>query len=86
MKTPGVVHTIQLVVNVIEKDPAIQKVLDRLPIIHCHKHVTAKMWTHPDHGLSNLVARHLFDDAFEVKDHFASVAESMTWDCLQTSE
>ena len=90
------VHTLQLVVNMIQKDPAIKKVLDKLRhlvnLFRKSSVATGRLLDKcgliltkdcPTRWSSTYL---MMSRALQVKDHVASVAESMTWDNLQTSE
>lgn len=90
------VHTLQLVVNIIQKEPAIKKVLDKLRHLvrlFCQSSIaTGRLLQKcgltltkdcPSRWSSTYL---IMSRALEVKDHVASVAENMTWDSLQTSE
>lgn len=92
-RTPCVVHTLQLVVNMIQKEAAIKKLLDKLRHVvrlfrqssvatgrlleKCGLTLTKDC---PTRWSSTYV---MMSRALEVKDHVASVAESMSWDSLQ---
>ncbi|KAL0967883.1 hypothetical protein UPYG_G00259050 [Umbra pygmaea] len=95
-RTPCVVHTLQLVVNMIQKEPAIKKLLDKL------RHLV-RLFRKSSVAIERLLGKcgltltsdcptrwsstySMLSHALEVKDHVASVAESMNWDSLQPSE
>ncbi|XP_039547275.1 zinc finger BED domain-containing protein 4-like [Pimephales promelas] len=95
-RTPCVVHTLQLVVNMIQKEPAIKKLLDKL------RHLV-RLFRKSSVAIERLLGKcgltltsdcptrwsstySMLSRALEVKDHVASVAESMNWDSLQPSE
>lgn len=95
-RTPCVVHTLQLVVNMIQKEPPIKKAVDKLRhlvnLFRKSSVATGRLLQKcelilikdcPTRWSSTYL---MMSRALQVKDHVASVAESMTWDNLQTSE
>ncbi|XP_035986534.1 uncharacterized protein LOC118560024 [Fundulus heteroclitus] len=95
-RTPCVVHTLQLVINMIQKEPAIKKPLDKL------RHLV-RLFRKSSVAIERLLGKcgltltsdcptawsrtySMLSRALEVKDHVASVAESMNWESLQPSE
>ena len=95
-RTPCVVHTIQLVVNMVQKEPPIQRLLEKV------RHLVNKFRKSSvaTERLLQKCALVLIKDCptrwsscfammsrcLEVKEHLAAVAESMSWDSLQPSE
>lgn len=90
------VHTLQLVVNMIQNEPTIKKVLDKLRhlvnLFRKSSIATERLLKKcgliltkdcPNRWSSTYL---MMSRALDVKDHLASVADSMTWDSLQTSE
>ncbi|ROI15901.1 Zinc finger BED domain-containing protein 4 [Anabarilius grahami] len=95
-RTPCVVHTLQLVVNMVKKEQAIKRLLDKVRhlVRQFRKSSVATERLLEQCGLilikdcetrwssSFLMLSRLL----EVKDHVISVADTMGWDCLLPSE
>lgn len=95
-RTPCVVHTLQLAVNMVQKDPPIRRLLEKV------RHLESKFRKSSvaTERLLQKCALVLVKDCptrwsssfamilccLEVKEHLTAVAESMSWDSLQTSE
>ncbi|KAI2644644.1 E3 SUMO-protein ligase ZBED1 [Labeo rohita] len=95
-RTPCVVHTLQLVVNMVKKEQAIKRLLDKV------RHLVRQF------SKSSVATERLLEQCglilikdcetrwsssflmlsrlLEVKDHVTSVADTMGWDCLLPSE
>ncbi|XP_060797780.1 zinc finger BED domain-containing protein 4-like [Neoarius graeffei] len=95
-RTPCVVHTIQLVVNMVQKEPPIRRLLEKVRHL-VNKFRKSSVTTEQ---LLQKCALVLIKDCparwsscfamisrcLEVKEHVSAVAESMGWDSLQPSE
>ncbi|KAL2078408.1 hypothetical protein ACEWY4_026093 [Coilia grayii] len=95
-RTPCVVHTLQLVVNMVQKEPPIRRLLEKV------RHMVNKFRrsSGATERLLQKCALVLIKDCptrwsscfamisrcLEVKEHLTAVAESMGWDSLQPSE
>jgi len=95
-RTPCVVHTLQLVVNMIQKEPTIKRLLDKVRhlVKLFRKSSVATERLLQQCGL--VLIKHcptrwsssylIMSRVLEVKDHLTSVADTMSWDCLLPSE
>ncbi|RXN30449.1 zinc finger BED domain-containing 4-like protein [Labeo rohita] len=95
-RTPCVVHTLQLVVNMVKKEQAIKRLLDKVRhlVRQFRKSSVATEWLLEQCGLilikdcetrwsSSFL---MWSRLLKVKDHVTSVADTMGWDCLLPSE
>lgn len=95
-RTPCVVHTLQLVVNMIQKEPTIKWLLDKarrlVKLFHKSSIATERLLQQcrlilikdcPNRWSSSYL---MIYRVLEVKDHLTSVANTMNWDGLLPSE
>ncbi|KAJ8346599.1 hypothetical protein SKAU_G00280000 [Synaphobranchus kaupii] len=95
-RTPCVVHTLQLVVNMIQKEPTIKRLLDKVrhlvKLFRKSSVATERLLQQcglilikdcPTRWSSSYL---MMSRVLEVKDHLTSVADTMSWDGLLPSE